>query len=233
VRDQASRAGIAGALVFATWTRSTGFGGRICEWIDVATTDAAGRYQLTASVGEVAASVLGARAIEIQVYEPGESCMPDQHGTWDSGNPPSTQVCARPASAAPDGQLQSIRGLLRASDCLGAPVEQKAKLLPLYQHLFADAKQLSAAAPDASVLRLICLSMLTADPHSESAAGAHISHLPGTGPEDQVFLQRVQPGCAALMTPPKPVIREILLKNPSPGGAVAAPRATPPPAPQP
>ncbi len=228
VKEQASGAPIAGAFVFATWTRPTAFSGSICDWIDAASTDAAGRYQLTASVGEVAASLLGNRAIAIHVYAPGEICMPDQHGAWPANHPPSTQICTRPASAAPAARLESIGWMLSASSCLGAPIEQKAKLLRLYQQLFADAQQLARSAPDTSILRLICLSMLDADPKSESAAGAQITHLPGTSAEDQSFFERVQPDCAALMTPPKPVIREILLKNPSPGGSVAAPRPAPP-----
>jgi hypothetical protein len=126
-------------------------------------------------------------------------------------------------------RMQEIRNAEHAADCVGAPVQQAARLLPLYSALFDDAMGLAPEIRDPFLLRSMCYAITAVDRRgTHGTVGSQIVSAPGENPQEFDALGRAEPRCLPLMTHPQPVIHKVTLPNPSTGGGGAAAPAIPP-----
>ena len=216
VTEEGTDKAVADAFVFATWSKERGFENEsVCDWIEIATTGADGRYQVSKPTREIVPTSLGDRWITLSAYQSGYSCRSTRGGT-DSA-PSTEQICRRTASLAASDRLARLHELLDAASCIEAPVEQRRKLLPLYRAIFNESRSL--IPPESYRLNLspVCFDIF-------NALGRPPVHLVALTAEDQALISREEPGCLPILLPPaRPKIREIRMAPPTPGGGSATP----------
>jgi hypothetical protein len=223
VLDASTHDPIAGVVVIGSW-RGFVIENQTCDWVDVATTDTRGYYKIPAPSLSLSQRFLESASPDVDPYKAGYvySRAPVEKGI------PSTLYM----KAIVDSQMrmQEIRDKMLAASCVGAPLQQSAKLVALYKALFEDTMTISPDARDPVLLQSICVSLQMAvnRPPHQGTVGSQIVSVPGPDPEQLDALGRVEPRCVPLMVHPPPVIRTVIRPNPSLGGsALAAPPVHP------
>jgi hypothetical protein len=217
VTEEGTDKAVAGAFVVATWSKEGGPESEsVCDWIEIATTGADGRYQVSKPIREIVPTSLGNRWITLNAYQSGFSCR--ARGGTD-GAPFTEQTCTRTASLATNDRLARLHELLNAASCIAAPVEQKRKLLPLYRAIFNESRGLTPPEQYRLNLSPVCFYIF-------NALGRPALNLVALTAEDQALISREEPGCLPIvLPPPRPKIREIRVAPPTPGGGSATPSA--------
>jgi hypothetical protein len=216
VTEEGTDKAVAGAFVFATWSKARGFESEtVCDWIEIATTGADGRYQISKPIGEIVPTSIGNRWITLNAYQSGFSCRSARGGAESA--PSTEQTCARTTSLAASERLARLHELLSAASCIEVPVEQKRKLLPLYRAIFNESRGLTPPENNRLNLSPVCFYIF-------NALGRPVVNLIALTGEDQALISREEPGCLPILLPPaRPKIREIRVAPPTPGGGSATP----------
>jgi hypothetical protein len=218
VTEEGTDKAVAGAFVVATWSKERGFENEtVCDWIEITSSGADGRYQISTPIREIVPTSLGNRWIALNAYQSGFSCQSAPSGT---GNAPSTeQTCTRTASLAANDRLARLHQLLDAASWIEALVEQKQKLLPLYRAIFNESRSLIPPENHRLNLSPVCFYIF-------NALGRPAVNMVALTAEDQVLISREEPGCLPILLPPaRPKIREITVAPPTPSGGRATPSA--------
>ena len=216
VAEEGTDKAVADAFVFATWSKERGLENEsVCDGIEIATTGADGRYQVSKPIRESVPTSLGDRRITVNAYRSGFSCRSARGGT-DSA-PSTEQICTRSASLSASDRLARLHELLGAASCIEAPAEQRRKLLPLYRAIFNESRSLTPPESYRLNLSPVCFDLF-------NALGRPAVHLVALTAEDQALISREEPGCLPILLPPaRPKIREIRISPPTPGGGSAPP----------
>ena len=221
VTEDGTDKALADAFVFATWSKERGFENEsVCDWIEITTTGADGRYQVSKPIREIVPTSLGDRWIALNAYQSGFSCRSVRGGT--NSAPSTEQTCTRTASLAANDRLARLHELLVAASCIEAPVEQRRKLLPLYRAIFNESRSLTPPENYRLNLSPVCFDIF-------NAIGRPAVDLIALTAEDQALISREEPGCLPILLPPaRPKIREIRIAPPTPGGGLATPSGNQP-----
>jgi hypothetical protein len=223
VLDASTHDPIAGVVVIGSW-RGFLIENQTCDWVDVATTDTRGHYKIPAPSLSFSQRFLESASPDVDPYKAGYaySRAPVQKGI------PST-LYMKPIVDS-QMRMQEIRDKTLAASCLGAPLQQYAKLVALYKALFEDTMTISPDARDPVLLKSICLSLQMAvnRPPGQGTVGSQIVSIPGQDPGQLDALGRVEPQCLPLIVHPPSAIRTVIRPNPNLGGsALAAPAVHP------
>jgi hypothetical protein len=216
VREESTDKAVAGAFVFASWSTQRGLENEdVCDWIEIATTGADGRYRIPQPMRELVPTSLGDRRITLDAYQSGFSCRSTPGGTYRA--PSTEQICTRTANLDTADRLARLHELLHAASCIEAPVEQKRKLVPLYKSIFNETRGLTPPENYWLNLSPICFYIF-------DALGRPATNLVAPTAEDQALMGHEEPGCLQTSLPrPHPKIREIRIPPPAHGGGSAAP----------
>jgi hypothetical protein len=226
VSDEATGAPLAGAAVIATWSDQTGLENQnACVWVDVATTDSRGRYQIAAPAQGVFSGSLREHAATVSVYLAGRSCRVRDAKAGDSAL--AAQTCATSAGIPPDSRLIQLRSLLASATCIAAPRANQLKVLPVFRSAIDEMQALAPPDRRRATMFPICLLMLSTSHDDQALAGSVPTFPPGASPEDQAFLRREAPACVAILGPARVPIRQVQIPNPSSGGGMAPPVSAP------
>ncbi len=220
VTDQAAQKPIAGAFVVANWSEERGFEDEsACVWIDVAITDADGRYRISPPLRETVPTSLGNRSITLHAFKAGFWCRNAPGGTNTTPSP--EQICEHTATRPAHDQLAFLHQLQNDATCAEAPVEQKRKLLPLYRAAFGETQSLTPPEQYRVNLSGLCFTIA-------EALGMPARAMFQLTPEDEALIGREEPGCLQIFKPSPPKIKTVILAPPNSGGGGSAAPAAPP-----